>query len=194
LAVFGPKADTRIWLVLDGDVLYVDRNGNGDLTVHEAVKPTAWMTVPGPNDPEQKYRLFKAGEVGEAGGKLKHTLVFREDRRWGRSGYSVEVLVQGKHEQVAHFMATETPGDAPIAWFNGPLTMHLYQASQTLGRGAQPSNLSFAVGTPGLGTTTTIAYDGVIPPTLLPVAEIEFPGRRLGDPPVKQRLRFDHRC
>src|SRR5262245_45111521 len=33
LLVFGPKADRRAWLVMDGeDVLYVDRNGNGDLT------------------------------------------------------------------------------------------------------------------------------------------------------------------
>src|SRR5436305_7966799 len=32
LLVFGPEAKARVWLVLDGDVLYVDRNGNGDLT------------------------------------------------------------------------------------------------------------------------------------------------------------------
>src|SRR5215468_22156 len=32
LLVFGPEAKMRVWLVLDGDVLYVDRNGNGDLT------------------------------------------------------------------------------------------------------------------------------------------------------------------
>src|SRR5260370_10668649 len=32
LVVFGPEAKTRVWLVLDGDVLYVDRNGDGDLT------------------------------------------------------------------------------------------------------------------------------------------------------------------
>src|SRR5213082_1262207 len=32
LLVFGPEAKTRIWLVLDGDTLYVDRNGDGDLT------------------------------------------------------------------------------------------------------------------------------------------------------------------
>jgi WD40 repeat protein len=31
--VFGPDAGTRLWCVFDGDqVLYVDRNGNGDLT------------------------------------------------------------------------------------------------------------------------------------------------------------------
>ena len=32
LLVFGPEAKTRVWLVRDGDTLYVDRNGNGDLT------------------------------------------------------------------------------------------------------------------------------------------------------------------
>jgi hypothetical protein len=32
LLVFGPEAAARVWLVLDGDTLYVDRNGNGDLT------------------------------------------------------------------------------------------------------------------------------------------------------------------
>ena len=32
LLVFGPDARTCVWLVQDGDVLYVDRNGSGDLT------------------------------------------------------------------------------------------------------------------------------------------------------------------
>src|SRR5262250_2615532 len=32
LLVFGNDAKFRVWLVLDGDVLYVDCNGNGDLT------------------------------------------------------------------------------------------------------------------------------------------------------------------
>src|SRR5262249_33657054 len=32
LLVFGPEAKTRVWLVQDGDTLYVDRKGDGDLT------------------------------------------------------------------------------------------------------------------------------------------------------------------
>ena len=32
LLVFGPAAKDRVWFVLDGETLYVDRNGNGDLT------------------------------------------------------------------------------------------------------------------------------------------------------------------
>src|SRR4051812_15300400 len=32
LLVFGPEASARVWVVVDGDIVYVDRNGNGDLT------------------------------------------------------------------------------------------------------------------------------------------------------------------
>src|SRR5947207_2141212 len=32
LLVFGPDAANRVWLVRDGDALYADKNGNGDLT------------------------------------------------------------------------------------------------------------------------------------------------------------------
>src|SRR4051794_25720010 len=32
LLVFGPEAETRVWLVVDDGAMYFDRNGNGDLT------------------------------------------------------------------------------------------------------------------------------------------------------------------
>jgi len=32
LLVFGPEAKFKVWLAWDGDVLYVDKNGDGDLT------------------------------------------------------------------------------------------------------------------------------------------------------------------
>lgn len=35
LLVFGPEAKHRVWLVLDGDTLFVDRHGTGDLTQPE---------------------------------------------------------------------------------------------------------------------------------------------------------------
>ena len=40
LLLFGPEAKTRVWLVQDGDTLYMDRNGNGDLT--EAGEKVPW--------------------------------------------------------------------------------------------------------------------------------------------------------
>ena len=40
LLAFGPEGKDQVWLVLDGDTLYVDRNGNGDLTeVGESTRP-----------------------------------------------------------------------------------------------------------------------------------------------------------
>src|SRR4051812_33005098 len=32
LLLFGPQARLRVWVVLDGDTLYLDRDGDGDLT------------------------------------------------------------------------------------------------------------------------------------------------------------------
>jgi RNA polymerase sigma factor (sigma-70 family) len=70
LLVFGPKAKDRAWLVLDGDTLYVDRNGNGDLTEAgkrieaPAFKPSdypAWV----------RERKIEAGDISVGG--LTHT-------------------------------------------------------------------------------------------------------------------------
>ena len=35
LLTFGPEAKDRVWLVHDGDLLYVDRNGSADLTMQD---------------------------------------------------------------------------------------------------------------------------------------------------------------
>src|SRR4051812_25082918 len=58
LLVFGPEAVHRVWLVHDGDTLYVDRNGNGDLT-----EPGKKVTAdPGEyTDPAEGIYYFKAG-------------------------------------------------------------------------------------------------------------------------------------
>jgi len=55
LLVFGLDAKSRAWLVQDGDTLYVDRNGNGDLT--EAGKS---VKIKQNTD---SYRAFEAGEI-----------------------------------------------------------------------------------------------------------------------------------
>src|SRR6516225_2384890 len=63
LLVFGLDARTRVWLVQDGDALYVDRNGNGDLTENgERVK------LKQQND---LSRSFEAGDLTLDG--LTHT-------------------------------------------------------------------------------------------------------------------------
>jgi hypothetical protein len=64
LLIFGPEAANRVWLVQDGDTLYVDRNGNGDLT--EAGEKVTAAKDAGPK--EEGY-TFEVGEL-TVGGKV----------------------------------------------------------------------------------------------------------------------------
>src|SRR5262249_41743707 len=59
LLVFGPEAKTSVWLVRDGATLYVDRNGNGDLT--EPGEKVAADVRDG--KPEEDVYTFQAGDV-----------------------------------------------------------------------------------------------------------------------------------
>src|SRR5436189_297280 len=63
LLVFGLDAKTRVWLVQDGDTLFVDRNGNGDLTQDgKRVKL---------KQKDDAYRIFEVGDLKLDG--LTHT-------------------------------------------------------------------------------------------------------------------------
>jgi hypothetical protein len=66
LLEFGPRRPDRVWLVHDGDSLYVDRNGSGDLTA--ADKKVTAEKVTGPGAVEGQCR-FKAGEL-RVGGRV----------------------------------------------------------------------------------------------------------------------------
>src|SRR3989442_14684598 len=67
LLVFGPEAKTRVWLVQDGDTLYVDRNGNGDLT-EEGERVTAKKGDS--TDAAEGAFAFEAGDIRD--GNLTH--------------------------------------------------------------------------------------------------------------------------
>jgi hypothetical protein len=60
LLVFGPSASERVWLVHDRDLLYVDRNADGDLT--GAGKRVTAEKKPESN-PQQDGYEFQAGEL-----------------------------------------------------------------------------------------------------------------------------------
>src|SRR6186997_26449 len=64
LLVFGPEAKDRVWLVHDGDTLYVDRNGNGDLT-----EPGEAILAKKDRNPDEFGYSFEAGEL-RVGGRV----------------------------------------------------------------------------------------------------------------------------
>lgn len=74
LLAFGPEGRDRVWLVQDGDALYVDRNGNGDLT-EPGEKVAAEKPQNGEAAEEGSYS-FQVGELKAGGRTHKGVSVF----------------------------------------------------------------------------------------------------------------------
>jgi hypothetical protein len=70
LLVFGPEAKHRVWLVMDGDRLYVDKSGTGDLT-----DESGWVKAPAfeasSHPAHERERSIAVGDVTIDG--LTHT-------------------------------------------------------------------------------------------------------------------------
>ena len=78
LLVFGLEAKTRVWLVLDEDTLYVDRDGDGDLTGADE-RVTVPEFKPGDGPFHEGEREIELGSVKD--GELTHTgLTFSQTR------------------------------------------------------------------------------------------------------------------
>jgi hypothetical protein len=220
LLVFGPQAKTKIWLALDGDVLYVDRNGNGDLTgdANKVHRLKAQGQAPG---------NFACGELVGADGKtlckgLWVSGSLEEGDMW------IDIHLDGEHRQSAGVDANgflqfaDSPRRAPIVHFNGPLTMTLAPVTEitrtatlvkkgdkaevvtetkarailpTFVRGAKHAELRVAVGTvgQGKGTFARVHHKGLAD-AIQPVAELEFPNRDPAKATIKIKLAIPDRC
>src|SRR5262245_49492860 len=192
MLVFGPEAKMRAWLVLDGNVMYVDRNGDGDLT--------------GPGKQVQlnpKRNVFEVGALNLAGGKsysislvrvkdkgrveiymyrkgdFSYRKTFDKDQLMEMAGLtdiSFRSWMNRDNIEEVDFQFADRPQDAPIVHMDGPLTLKPMDRKQVLVRGDQPTRFAVMVGTPGLGkgTFTQLLF---IPGDPNGIAEIAFPNR-----------------
>ena len=194
LLVFGAEAKTRVWLVLDGDVLYVDRNGNGDLS--EAPKRCLLSSGKEPGGPG--YPVWNAGDILESDGKTKHMGL----RAWTLPprGMGLSIRTAGGRAQHAWGDATsplqfaDRPQDAPIVHFDGPLRMALSRLP-TLSPGSIVT-LHPTYGTPGLGRGAFAESDlparakELKKKNVCPLAEIEL-AEKEGARPIKSLVKFE---
>lgn len=224
LLVFGPEAKTRVWLVHDGERLYIDRNGNGDLT---ELGETVAAKKGGLTDPAEGIFYFEAGDIRD--GTLTHKglrlwvsklddlaksdegvkAYLAKDPKARRLSLGLDVQVPGRKglglgsrvEHVVSFRDAhgllrfgDTPLNAPIIHFRGPWHVTLYEW-QTPTIGRE-SELFVAVGTPGLGpgTTAYFGYEGVIPTSAYPKVEVTYPPRRSGEASIKEHYELKYRC
>ena len=223
LLVFGPDARTHVWLVRDGDVLYVDRNGNGDLTESQE-RVAAYAET---SQPEKGVLQFRVGEVAdvqalhkdlqvawfdlsylrEIDSDVRQALVQDSNLRGCSIAIDVEIPNQrgsgigGRISQSAVIKDhrgllkfAARPSDAPIIHFGGPLEVTL--AAREQWRVGRTQEVYLVVGTPGIGagTTANVAYDKLIPPAIAPVLQASFPPGAPGEAEVIKSYELPRRC
>ncbi len=198
LLVLGDDASYRVWLVIDGDTLYVDRNGDGDLNgAGERIQGLRSSVKPGLI---RETRTWKVASLGKAGRYTNVEVNFRVvnpkyefDPKWPqieflrarmkaiRSGThpnwtKVELKIGGKRRQFCSIRFTTVASTAPIVHMDGPLTLGIVCSLMDFQFGLG-SQLKVAVGTPGLGTGTFsyMRYDE-LPKEARPFAIVTFPG------------------
>ncbi|MCI0462143.1 MAG: hypothetical protein L0Z62_34765 [Gemmataceae bacterium] len=174
LLAFGPEAKFRVWLVRDGgDVLYVDRNGNGDLT--EPGERVA-RGAPGSSD-------FHPGDIIEPDSKVRHTRL-EVDAFDHRVGITVAgKLGQRTSGEQGDPGFSHRPQDAPIIHFNRPLTFGLVYPDERVG---PLDYIVVEIGTPGLGKGTFAAIEhDAVPRGRAPIAEVLFPNKDPKGKPIK---------
>ena len=191
--VFGPEAKQTVWLVIDGEDLYVDRNGNGDLT-EDGERVTRRPAFLGGG--------FVVPRLAVSDGKTTYTnLTACWDRQppGGAKNYSVDVLadVNKQYCQWAYFEASATsPKDAPILHFGGPLEMVLHADKATLPNPGAEQQFGALIGTRSpTGHLVMVRNDRNLAPKadVHPVAEITFPGKAGADP-IRVKVALDQRC
>jgi hypothetical protein len=218
LLVFGPEAKTRVWLVLDGKTLYVDRNGNGDLTEDgEKVSSTKeGQTILGEDvytfavgelrDGERRHRNVTLIVIGLSSESKTKTAVdnnapslsFRirmEVEIPGFEGVTKDSRVlQAAGLDASPLQFADRPREAPILHFAGPLTLTV--SGQPTFRINREMELYLGLETPGRGEGTFVhtASEGAVPPAVYPRAEIAFPAQKPGEPPVKAIFELKGRC
>jgi hypothetical protein len=186
LLVFAPEAKARVWLVLDGDDLYVDRDGTGDVTAPgkrvAGKRSGRWLEFhAGPVDTQGKPRDLRLRVRGfdPADGKCTGMILTLDGKRRQYVGF----------DEANPFRFAQRPAQAPIIHLEGPLSMQLYGEPVTLIAGRE-ADLNISIGTPGIGRGSFCAIQccTVLDCKVSPVAEILFPARVPGRTPPTSRV------
>jgi hypothetical protein len=131
LMVFGPEAAIRVWLVVDGETVYLDRNGNGDLTEADERVPldaaaTQKIHISGSSSGEfSGMNCFDLGEV--AGCRLKYQVWVRRPNFIPKE--ESRILSEFRHARAANGWENST------LWVNhGPRTPSCSVRGRTMPR------------------------------------------------------------
>ncbi|VTR91382.1 sigma-70 family rna polymerase sigma factor : RNA polymerase sigma factor, sigma-70 family OS=Singulisphaera acidiphila (strain ATCC BAA-1392 / DSM 18658 / VKM B-2454 / MOB10) GN=Sinac_0102 PE=4 SV=1: Sigma70_r2: Sigma70_r4_2 [Gemmata massiliana] len=198
LLVFGAEAKFRTWVVLDGTTLYIDRNGNGDLT-----------------EDGEKFDNPNAVQKG-LDGKVSVTLTGIDLTEPDGTSHSIKVITTLKVTDTSTYVrlgAQARGGPDQLAGLTNLRLAETAKEAQVLHFGgnevtvrpslSMPSPLSVdkavefrvQVGTPGIGSGSFASFVGEkLAEGLGPVAELEFTPLKAGDKPVQTTVNLIDRC
>jgi len=194
LLALGASAETRVWMVEDGRLLYVDKNANGDLTDDgPAIEPSNLREL-GEGRWDFNYRLNKIRPAD--GGR--HTQF--DLRRWNyadkKDSYGLSLSLDGKSPMYAGWFGTfwsAQPDTAPVIHFGGALTPKMLRSKEFV-IGSEERRLSVAFTNPGsgAGATSRLSIDAMAP-EVVPRVHIEWPTAD-GGAPRRTSHRLVERC
>ena len=193
LLVFGEQAKTRVWLVEDGETIYVDLNANGDLTEkNEAIHPKQKSDL-------GRYRdaKYEVGDIVPSDGSAKHTdfELVQYQTKGNPVHYVVKVRVNGKLQQLAGWrpIFSESRQKANVIHFGGKFIPRPLRDKQlSLTKKDQEVHLCLITPGQGEGTNAKLGYEA-IPSEILPIAEIEWPTNESGKT-IRTEVKLVHRC
>lgn len=197
--LFGSEPKARILVRCDGAAISIDANGNGRFE---------------PNERFARVEDCKSLEIVSPSKGATYTITNIGYRRmnappWARVSFYVDIGGAREYRELGEAEMSTTQGDAVEVPFDGHLVVRApYEEYFRLSskprdplriqKGGQPSMLQVDVGTfnarSGAAVCPNRGRTSAFPPGVHPVADIQFPPKRHGDPPVRKQYPLDGFC
>jgi len=195
--IFGPKGDTRLLLRVTGEELFLDRNGDGRFD--------------GPGERLGRPELAPKVELTSHDGRTRYVLrnfrLFEEPELGHHCLIDAEIKGSLEFAQMADAGLGRLRRTAPVAHFNGPLTVQaqsiLWKLPPELAlvRGDKPADLRVLIGTLDAATKcwASVRVQGtnqqsLFPTNVHPVVDIEYPPKSSGVQPQRVRYALKEFC
>ncbi|QDT56134.1 hypothetical protein Pan44_41850 [Caulifigura coniformis] len=196
LLVFGDRAQQLIWMVEDGQILYIDRNANRDLTDDGPIQAT---NLNKPGLVSSRLRLqYVLTEFGTADSFLHKDFSLH---RWNndaesQDSYGLSLSVDGAVPMYSGWFNAfwaATPKEAPVFHFAAPLTPHLLRSKEfVIGRPLDRLSICFANIGLEKADATRLSIDS-LPAGVTFEVDIDWPVAQ-GSKPLKTRHTIHERC
>lgn len=206
LLVFGRDAGRRVWLVQDGDVLYVDKNGNRDLTDEgervqgkrdqitrsDAARDRTVFVVDGIRGAhEERFGFVYEYYPDRTLGDFFHLYTDFRPEAYPQYGTFLQGL---PGDSQGDFRFSPKREDCPVYHFQGPLTLRRI-GTEVFVRGEDGESLRVRIGTPGFGPGSFAAVGtDRVPKDIHPKAEIFFPAKTADAVPIRLTIPLTKRC